>query len=181
MTAGFVSYIYRGASLLVVAAAGVGCSSDTPAREFTVPKALCGQSVPARALSDLLPASGKRLTVRRVGDLDDGSALCGVTVDRDTVLDVSSERIDAGDSARHILRRRFSVQEQKSAEGGSIAYTDRAAVSLIKCRGSRVEEEDVSTLIKVLEPARPDESAMKKLAQGYAASLKAEHPCRVAS
>ncbi|MEV7691326.1 hypothetical protein ACFW1F_28280 [Streptomyces bungoensis] len=180
MTAGFVSYICRGASLLVVAAVGVGCSSDTPAREFTVPKALCGQFVPARALSDLLPASGKRLTVRRVGDLDDGSALCEVTVDGDTVLDVSSERIDAGDSARHILRRRLSVQEQKSAEGGSIAYTDRAAVSLIKCRGSRVEE-DVSTLIKVLEPARPDESAMKKLAQGYAASLKAEHPCRVAS
>ncbi|MEU2058125.1 hypothetical protein [Streptomyces bungoensis] len=181
MAAGFASYVYRGMSLLIVATAAVGCSSHESERQFTVPKALCGQSVPAGPLSDLLPASGKRLAVRRTGDPDDGSALCEVTVDGDTVLDVSSERVDAGDSARNILRRRLSVQEQKSAEGGSIAYADHAAVSLIKCRGGKAEEEDISTLIKVLKPARPDETAMKKLVQGFTASVQAQHPCMAAS
>ncbi|MFF2203935.1 hypothetical protein [Streptomyces sp. NPDC058145] len=167
-------------SLILVAVTMVGCTSETHEQEFTVPKTLCGVSVPTHALAQLLPESGERLTVERRGSLDDGSALCGVKVDEDTVLQVSGERIDAGDSARHILRSRLSIPEQKSAEGDSIAYADHAAVSLIKCRGADVQE-DVSTLVKVLKPARPDESSMKELIQGYTASLKKQQVCKRAS
>ncbi|WP_307820058.1 hypothetical protein [Streptomyces sp. MC1] len=138
-------------------------------------------SVPADALSRLLPASGQHITVDRKGSLDDGSGVCAVKVDADTVLEVSGERIDAGDSARNILRSRLSVQDQKSAENDSIAYADHAAVSLIKCRGADTQEEDISTLIKVLKPARPDESAMNKLIQGYTRSLKGQEPCKARS
>ncbi|MET8562029.1 hypothetical protein ABZV75_16090 [Streptomyces flaveolus] len=160
----------------------VGCSSEESKREFTVPKSLCGVSVPADALSRLLPASGKHITADQSGSLDDGSGVCAVKVDADTVLEVSGERIDAGDSARNILRSRLSVhQDQKSAENNSIAYADHAAVSLIRCRGADIQEEDISTLIKVLKPARPDESAMKKLIQGYTRSLKGQEPCKARS
>lgn len=138
-------------------------------------------SVPADALSRLLPASGERITVDQSGSLDDGSVVCAVKVDADTVLEVSGERIDAGDSARSILRSRLSVQDQKSAEKNSLAYVDRAAVSLIRCRGTDTQEEDISTLIKVLKPARPDESAMRKLIRGYTRSLKEQEPCRAGS
>ncbi|MGW5371707.1 hypothetical protein ACWER6_35785 [Streptomyces sp. NPDC004009] len=110
------------------------------------------------------------------GSLDDGSLVCGVQVDGDRVLSVSGERIVAGDSARHILRSRLMIQEQKSVEGNSIAYADQAAVSLIKCRGADVRE-DISIFVKVLKPARPDELAMKMLIQGYTASLKRQQPC----
>ncbi|MEU6510637.1 hypothetical protein [Streptomyces sp. NPDC046942] len=165
-------------SLCVVVLTAVGCSSEKPKQEFTVPKALCGVSVPDDALSRLLPASGKRLALERNGSLDDGSEVCILTVDGDTVLDVSGERITAGDSAQNILRSRLSIQDQKSADSNSIAYADNAAVSLIKCRGTNVEEEDISILIKVLKPARPDESAMEELIQGYTASLKEKRPCK---
>ncbi|WP_249399946.1 hypothetical protein [Streptomyces argyrophylli] len=165
-------------SLFAAVLTAAGCSSEKATREFTVPESLCGVSVPADALSQLLPASGKRLTVDRNGTLDDGSGLCAVKVDADTVLEVSGERIDAGDSARNILRSRLSIRDPKSAENNAIAYVDHAAVSLISCQGADTQEEDISTLIKVLEPARPDESAMKKLIRGYTDSLKAQHPCR---
>ncbi|MGW1803422.1 hypothetical protein [Streptomyces sp. NPDC002078] len=134
--------------------------------------------MPSRALSHLLPASGKRLTVERTGNLDEGSGLCSVKVDGATVLEVSGERIDAGDSARNILRSRLSVQDPKSAENNSVAFADHAAASLIKCRGTHVEEEDISTLIKTLKPAHEDEPAMKQLIQGYTSSLKAQSPCK---
>ncbi|MEU0337392.1 hypothetical protein [Streptomyces sp. NPDC006193] len=138
-------------------------------------------SVPNDALSDLLPASGERLTVKRTGDLSDGSALCDVTVDKHKVLVVSGERVEAGDSARNILRSRLSIPDQKSAADNSIAYADEAAVSLIQCRGADVVEEDISTFVKVLEPARRDERAMSTLIQGYTAALKRQRPCKDAS
>ncbi|MFI9252862.1 hypothetical protein [Streptomyces sp. NPDC053069] len=174
----YAPHALRGVSLLVAALTAAGCSSDAPRQDFTVPKALCGISVPTDALSQLLPASGKQLAAERTGSLDEGSALCTVKVDGATVLEVSGERIDAGDSARNILRSRLSIQDPKSSDTGSIAYADHAAASLIKCRGSEVEVEDVSTVIKTLKPARADEPAMKKLTQGYTNSLKAQNPCK---
>lgn len=176
----FPSRILLGSLFLIATVTMVGCSSEAPEQRFAVPKSLCGVIVPTDALSQLLPVSGERLTVERDGSLDDGSALCDVRVDDDMVLQVSGERIDAGDSARHILRSRLSVQEQKSAQGNAIAYADHAAVSLIKCRGAYVEE-DISTLVKVLKPARPNEAAMEKLIRGYTASLKKQQPCKRAS
>ncbi|MFG2358130.1 hypothetical protein [Streptomyces sp. NPDC048521] len=175
------SHGLRAVSLFVAAMAVAACSSDEPKQEFTVPKALCGISVPAKALSRLLPASGKRLSAEQVGGPDDGSVLCNVTVDGDMVLVVSRERVDVGESARSILLSRLSISRQKSAEGGSVVYADRAAVSLVKCRGTGVEKEDISTLIKVLKPARQDESAMKDLITDYTASLKEQQPCKRAS
>lgn len=159
-----------------------GCSSDEPKQEFTIPKALCGVSVPSNALSRLLPASGKRLTVDERGTLDDGNVSCQVNVDNhDMVVVLNSERIDAGDSAQSILQSRLSISQQKSVEGGSIAYADQAAVSLIECRGAGIEREDISTLVRVLKPGRPDESAMKSLISGYTAALKQQRPCRQGS
>lgn len=158
-----------------------GCASEQPKQEFTVPRALCGVPVPSEALARLLPASGKRLTAQQSGGSDDGAALCDIRVDGDSVLIVSSERISTGDSAGHILRSRLSIQQQKSAEGDSIAYADRAAVSLVKCRGSAVQQEDISTLVKILEPARRNESAVKDLIKGYTASLRKQHPCHATS
>ncbi|MFB0620755.1 hypothetical protein [Streptomyces sp. AGS-58] len=168
-------------TLLAAAATVAGCSSGEPKPEFSVPEALCGVSVPSDALSALLPGSGERVTVKRTGSLDEGSALCEVEVDTDTALVISGERIDAGSSAHDILRDRLSVLEQKAADGGSVAYTDQSAVSLIRCRGAAVKEEDISTLVKVLKPARRDEAAMKKFIRGYTASLKEQRPCKAAS
>ncbi|MBX7550491.1 hypothetical protein ABZX95_11290 [Streptomyces sp. NPDC004232] len=176
----YASHALRGISLFVAALTAVGCSAEESKKDFTVPKALCGVSAPADAFSQLLPASGKRLTIEPTGSLEDGSAVCTVKVDGDMVLVVSGERIVAGDSARDILRRRLSVQDQKSAANRSIAYDDHAAVSLIKCRGTKVEQEDVSILIKVLKPGRPDETAMKQLTEGYTASFQIHNPCRAA-
>jgi hypothetical protein len=54
-------------------------------------------------------------------------------------------------------------------------------VSLIECRGAGIEKEDISTLVRVLKPARPDESAMKSLISGYTAALKKQQPCKQGS
>lgn len=176
-----MTYTLRGVSLFVAAIAASGCSSDEPKREFTVPKALCGVSVPTDPLSRLLPASGKRISVGEGGGSSEGVQLCKVTADDNDVLMLSRERIDVGDSARNILFSQLSIQEQKSAVDGTIAYADWAAVSLVKCRGVGVEKEDISTLIKVLKPGRRDESAMKSLISGYTAAFKRQQPCQQAS
>lgn len=174
------AYILRGFSIVVAAVTAAGCSADEPSREFTVPKALCGVSVPTDALSRLLPASGKHLTTEAEGSTDD-VLLCTVSVDDVMVLTLSRERIDAGDSARHILFTQLRIARPKFAEGSTIAYADHAAVSLLKCRGAGVVEEDISTLVNVLKPARPDESAMKSLISSYTAAVKKEGPCKQSS
>ncbi|MFJ9898839.1 hypothetical protein ACIQPR_36465 [Streptomyces sp. NPDC091280] len=174
------TYILRGVSAGVAAAAvfaAAGCSADEPRREFTVPKALCGVSVPVDALSRLLPASGKKLTTEADGSTDD-VLLCKINVDDVMVLALSRERIVAGDSARHILYTQLRITQPKFAEGTSIAYADDAAVSLLKCRGADVQNEDISTLVKVLKPARSDESAMKSLITDYTAKVKKQGPCK---
>ncbi|WP_406453838.1 hypothetical protein OH768_14935 [Streptomyces sp. NBC_01622] len=171
------TYILRGVSIVVAAVAATGCSTDKPSREFTVPKALCGVSVPVDALSRLLPASGKKLTTEAEGSTDD-VLLCTVKVDDVMVLTLSRERIDAGDSARHILFNQLRIARPKFAEGSAIAYADHAAVSLLKCRGAGVVEEDISTLVNVLKPARPNESAMKSLISDYTATVKKQGPCK---
>ncbi|WP_043683483.1 hypothetical protein [Streptomyces xylophagus] len=174
------TYILRGVSTVVAAVVAVtaaGCSADKPSRDFTVPKALCGVSVPVDALSRLLPASGKTLTTQAEGSTD-GALLCTVDVDDVMVLALSRERIVAGDSARHILYTQLRVTQPKFTEGTSIAYVDDAAVSLLKCRAADVQKEDISTLIKVLKPARSDESAMKSLITDYTAKVKKQGPCK---
>ncbi|MFJ5310243.1 hypothetical protein [Streptomyces sp. NPDC088350] len=171
------TYILRGVSTVVAAVAAAGCSADKPSREFTVPKALCGVSVPVDALSQLLPASGKKLTTEAEGSTDD-VLLCTVHVDDVMVLALSRERIVAGDSARHILYTQLRITQPKFTEGTSIAYADHAAVSLLKCRGADVQKEDISTLINVLKPARPNESAMKSLITDYTAKVKKQGPCK---
>ncbi|WP_240124557.1 hypothetical protein [Streptomyces sp. MUM 136J] len=93
------------------------------------------------------------------------------------VLVVSMERITIGGSPQSILSHRMHISDQKSAEGGSIAYIDHAAVSVIKCRGADVQEEDVSILIKTLKPGRRDETSMKNLISGYTVGLKKLQPC----
>jgi len=173
----------RGVSIVAAAVAvavAAGCSADKPNREFTVPKALCGVSVPVDALSQLLPASGKKITTEAEGSTDD-VLLCKVSVDDVRVLTLSRERIVAGDSARHILFTQLRITQPKFTEGTSIAYVDHAAVSLLKCRGAGVEEEDISTLVKVLKPARPNESAMKSLISAYTATVKKQGPCKKTS
>ncbi|MCH0567274.1 hypothetical protein [Streptomyces sp. MUM 2J] len=169
--------LVRGGAVLCAAMTAAGCSSNPPKQEFTIPKALCGVPVPTRSLSRLLPASGQKVSVNQVDGAAKGTGLCKVSVDSTEVLVVSTERITMGSSAQRILLHRARTGDQKSTEGGSIAYSDHAAVSLIQCRGSGIEEEDISTFIENWKPGRQDETAMKDLMSGYTAALKKQQPC----
>ncbi|EFF93431.1 hypothetical protein SSTG_03750 [Streptomyces sp. e14] len=62
-----------------------------------------------------------------------------------------------------------------------MAYIDRAAVSLIKCRGTGVNTEDVSIFIQVLKPGRTDQDALRRLIVAYTAGYKKQQPCRPGS
>ncbi|MGV9254251.1 hypothetical protein [Streptomyces sp. NPDC003697] len=159
---------------VLVVGAVAGCSSDGPRRAFTVPKAMCGVSVPSDALSRLLPESGK--TVREE-DGPGNAGTCEVTVDGAVVLSAERERVDAGRSAWRILSYDHRIGQAKSAEGGTIAYVDRAAVSVLRCHDKGAEGEAVSTYIRVLKPGRNDESAMKSLISGYTSALAKQRPC----
>ncbi|MEU6812574.1 hypothetical protein ABZ920_27075 [Streptomyces sp. NPDC046831] len=159
---------------VLMTGAVAGCSSHAPKRGFTVPKAMCGVSVPSDALSRLLPESGKDVQVEN--DPDD-AGMCEVTVDGEVVLSAERERIDAGRSAWRIISYDHRIGQAKSGEGGTIAYVDRAAVSVVQCRAEGTEDEAVSTYIRVLKPGRKDESAMKSLISGYTAALTKQQPC----
>ncbi|MEU9402660.1 hypothetical protein [Streptomyces sp. NPDC048242] len=168
-----------GVGALLLAMVGVaGCSSHGAKAEFTVPKSLCGVSVPSQSLSRLLPADGARISVRKEGGPERGWTLCQVKVDGKTVMEASQEWIVAGDTARNILGHRLTIWQQKSADGGSVVYAAEGGASLIMCRGKGVQKEDVSTLIDVLKPGRPDEAAMGQIIRGYTKSLKAQNPCQ---
>jgi hypothetical protein len=164
-----------GACLLVaaVATAVVSCSSDEPKREFDVPKALCGVSVPAEALAALLPAAGEQIAVK-----EESRAGCAVTVDEDVVLRVERQRIDAGRSAWTIASYDHGIGHVKTADGDAVAYVARAAVSVVTCRTPGDEGRAVSTYIRTLKPGRQDEAAMKELISGYTDAFAQQQPCR---
>ncbi|MFF1453448.1 hypothetical protein ACFVYF_35725 [Streptomyces sp. NPDC058274] len=158
-----------------------GCTSEEPKREFSVPKALCGVAVPANALSRLLPATGQHLTSDHATPVSDAVTTCEVTVDGNMVLSVQRDVIDAGKSAWRVASYDHAIGHAKTGEGGTIAYVDRAAVSVVQCQEKGAEDEAVSTYIRTLKPGRQDESAMKTLISGYTAALKKEQPCRKGS
>ncbi|MGW4323141.1 hypothetical protein ACWEMW_28705 [Streptomyces sp. NPDC004684] len=163
--------------MVAATVAAAGCSSE-PKQEFAVPKSLCGVPVATDALSRVLPESGKKIAVEQDGEPSDGSVLCNVMVDGAKVLIVSTEWINPGDSASHILRSRLHAAEQKSAGGGAIAYADQAAASLIQCRRAGFQTEDVSTFIMTLKPGRTDEHAVEGVISSYTAAYKKQQPCR---
>ncbi|MFF3321131.1 hypothetical protein [Streptomyces sp. NPDC002889] len=148
-----------------IAVAVAGCSDD-PQREYAVPKALCGAAIPENALSSLLPP-GKNLTAEEDTPVPDAITTCKLSVDGDQVLSVERERREAGASARDIAVKKISVRQPKSAANRTIAYADWAAVPVISCRGEGNAEEGISTVIKVIEPGVPEESAMKDLITAY--------------
>ncbi|MGV9342715.1 hypothetical protein [Streptomyces sp. NPDC003688] len=174
------SYALSVGMLLLTVMGATGCS-DEAKQEFTVPTSLCSVSVPSEALSRLLPASGKRVSVQQDGTWDKDSPLCKVTVDRHLVLVVSTEWVNAGWSAQHVLVERLGLWQQKSADGGAVVYSDQAAASVVKCQDAGVKKFDVSTFIKVLEPGRRDEKAMGQLMRGYTKSLKPQGLCKPSS
>ncbi|MFC4612287.1 hypothetical protein ACFO9E_31725 [Streptomyces maoxianensis] len=163
------------AAATAIAVAAAGCS-DAPEREYTVPKSLCGITVPEESLSPLLPP-GKNVTSEEDTPVPDAITTCKLTVDGDQVLSVERERREAGASARDIAVNQVSVQQPKSAANRAIAYADWAAVSVISCREEGNAEEDISTVIKVLKPGKPDESAMKDLITEYTSALKTQDAC----
>lgn len=158
---------------VVVVAGAAGCSSDEAKREFSVPKELCGVSVPTEPLSRLLPATGKRLDVG-----EGASSACEVTVDRKTVLSVERQRVDAGRSAWNIASYDRRIGHAKTADDDTVAYVGRAAVSVVKCRTKGDEDKAVSTYLRTLEPGREDESAMKDLMSGYTDAFEKQQPCK---
>jgi hypothetical protein len=155
--------------------ATAGCS-DEQKREYALPKALCGVSVPEKALSELLP-SGERLTADESTPVADAITTCKVTVDGDMVLSIERESREPGASARDIAVDQLSVKQPKSTAQRSVAYADWAAVSIVKCRGQSSTDEDISVAIKVLEPGHRSEAAMKELILGYTSSFQKQQPC----
>jgi len=153
----------------------VGCSEEQK-REYTLPTSLCGVSVPTSALSQLLPV-GKRLTVDEATPVPDALTTCEASVDGDMVLSLEQEHRDVGASAYDIARDRFGVKQPKSAQQRSVAYSDRVAVSVVKCRGGESGDEDITVAVKVLKPAHQNESAMKYLILGYTSAFKKQQPC----
>ncbi|MFE0739139.1 hypothetical protein [Streptomyces sp. NPDC058855] len=162
---------------LTITVMAVGCSSDEQGRDFTVPKALCGVSVPTTALSDLLPPVGKNISVSEGTATDDSGAGCEVKVDGSEVLSVERQRVEATRSAWNIASYDHGIGQVKSAANDSIAYVDRAAVSVVKCGESSNKDEAISTYIRTLKPGRQDESAMQSLISGYTTTFKKQNPC----
>ncbi|MFE5026552.1 hypothetical protein ACFRAO_25340 [Streptomyces sp. NPDC056656] len=162
---------------VLVAAAGCGDSAE---REYAVPSSLCGIHIKAATLTPLLPP-GKRIAVKPANPVPDAITTCEVAVDKKVVLSVERERREPGAAARDIAVDQLSAHDPESAAARTIAYTDSAAVSITRCTAPDVVKEDISTVIRVFEPGRKDESAFKNLITEYTEALKRSTPCEAKS
>ncbi|MET7574833.1 hypothetical protein ABZT04_41140 [Streptomyces sp. NPDC005492] len=121
--------------------------------------------------------TGKHLTVNEATPVPDALTTCEASVDGDKVLSVEQEHRDAGASAYDIARDRFGVKQPKSALQRSAAYSDRVAVSVVKCRDGESGDEDITIAVKTVKPAHQNESAMKDLILGYTSAFEKQQPC----
>ncbi|MGJ5899128.1 hypothetical protein DF268_36540 [Streptomyces sp. V2] len=160
--------------ILVCVAVGIsGCSSERQGRDFSVPKDLCGVSVPEKALGALLPSSGERVDVAEGASAGGSVETCEVSVDGDAVLSVERQRVDASRSAWNIASYDHRIGQVETADDETVAYAGRAAVSVVSCG----EEKAVSSYVRVLAPGRSGKKAMRELISGYTASLRGQDPC----
>lgn len=159
--------------LVCVALGASGCSSGQQGRDFSIPKDLCGVSVPEKALGTLLPSSGERVDVAESAPASDSVKTCEVSVDGDEVLSVERQRVDASRSAWNIASYDHRIGQAETADDETVAYAGRAAVSVVPCG----EEKAVSSYVRVLAPGRSDKEAMRELISGYTASLRGQDPC----
>lgn len=116
------------AAATAIAVTAAGCSDD-PKREYAVPKALCGVSVPEKSLSPLLPP-GKDLTTQEDTPVPDAITTCKLTVDGDQVLTIERERREAGASARDIAVNQISVKQPKTAANRTIVYAGYSTIAI---------------------------------------------------
>ncbi|MFE5137515.1 hypothetical protein ACFRDV_07520 [Streptomyces fagopyri] len=172
MTHGWRGVHLSGAAMTIAVA---GCS-DEQKREYTLPDSLCGVPAPKRALSRLLPA-GKHLAVDKATPVADAITTCRASVDGHLVLSLEREIREVGASARDIAVNQLGVKQLTSAERDSVAYADRAAVSVVQCRGGGAADKDISIAVKVLEPGHRNEAAMKELILEYTSAFKKRQPC----
>ncbi|MGV9347604.1 hypothetical protein ACWDSD_22840 [Streptomyces spiralis] len=162
---------------VVLASASASCSSNGQKKEYSVPNALCGVSVPTEPLSRLLPASGKHLSLEEATPVSDAITTCEVTVDGEMVLSVEKEVIDSGRSAWNIAAYDRRIGQAKTADGGTVAYLGRRAVSVVSCQEKDNKDEEISVYIRTLKPGREDEAAMKDLISAYTGTFQKQRPC----
>ncbi|MEV4971298.1 hypothetical protein [Streptomyces scopuliridis] len=157
-----------------------GCSgggSDGGTVGYSVPKSLCGVTVDPKLLEPFLPA-GKQLAVKEDEPVADAITTCELSIDDAVVVSIERERREPGASPRDIAVNQLNVGNPEESSTGGYVYSDRIAVSVVRCDSPRAVAEDLSSIVKVLKPGIADKSAMKSFIASYTTAYKKQQPCR---
>ncbi|GAA3808152.1 hypothetical protein ACFQ0G_53595 [Streptomyces chiangmaiensis] len=159
---------------VLMAAAVASCSSPPPAREYAIPKDLCGTEISSTLLEPLLPP-GKEIGTRSTSYTVDVQR-CRLQVDGKEAFSSSVERRGADVSARDVAMSAIGVEPgDTSTDNGRFIYSKTGAVGRIECKSS--ENSDRSVWVTARTSYASDASDMRQFIEQFAEAVGETGAC----
>ncbi|MFS4107038.1 hypothetical protein [Streptomyces sp. PD-S100-1] len=155
----------------------VGCSGASAAKEYEVPKSLCGVSVDPKVLGRLLPP-GKKIDLREKNPVPSRKR-CQVDVDGEIALMASQEWWEDTDSLVDVADAHPRLDTAKPTDSHLYLSSGTGAVGRVKnCASPDHAEHTLYAVIEVYAKDVDDAAAVKKLITAYTAAVEGEKNCR---
>ncbi len=166
-------------SLLLVAlgAFAVGCSEASEAKEYGVPKSLCGVPVASKVLERLLPP-GQAIDVQEKSPAP-SRKLCQVHVDDRLTLAASQEWWEKTDTLIGVANAHPKLDSAQPTDSYVYLSSGTGAVGRVKdCTSPDHTRHTLYAIIEVHAEGVSDAAAMKELITGYAKAVETGGTCR---
>ncbi|MEU0602129.1 hypothetical protein ABZ484_28385 [Streptomyces sp. NPDC006393] len=155
----------------------VGCSGTSEAKEYEVPKSLCGVSVDPKVLGQLLPP-GKDIDLQEKNPVPSRKR-CQVNVDDKIALMASQERWEDTDSLVDVADAHPKLDAAKPTGSGVYLSSGTGAVGRVtNCASPDHAEHTLYAVIEVYAKDVDDAAAVKKLITAYTGALEGGKGCR---
>ncbi|CAL9293750.1 hypothetical protein ABZ568_32365 [Streptomyces olindensis] len=163
------------AAISVLAAAMSACDSNESARDYAVPKKLCGVAVDAGDLEPFLP-NGKGITVRDKSG--GGTKVCEVVVDNKLALRATQAWVEEGKTTAYFASSQSLKAPEHSAEEERFRYSGNEAFGKTDGCVDERHGQELYTAVQAQGSDHSDAEAMKRLITAYTSEVEASAACK---
>lgn len=180
----------RALAMTVLSILAASACSDSPEREYAIPKSLCKIPVSEKLIEPLLPP-GKVL--EETYDPQQRLRFCTLTVDRTGAIEIKEEWHNSKKNVRSVAREIGGSYPSWSPDRSYI-FMQRGAATLLRCHnpamkisrdenhaaGPKVPAEKYSIRVTANYPeddAKANKTALKKLILAYTKTVQKRLPC----
>ncbi|MFF9686003.1 hypothetical protein [Streptomyces sp. NPDC014623] len=164
---------------VVLASTLSACSGDDPPKKaYTVSASLCGTPVDPALVKAVLPGGDSISTA--ISKPNGGTVRCNVSVDGKAVLSLAQAWWGDGDNAAGVSQGYADTDDGTLSDDGRFVHTGKAGVgqTASACASSDHPEQDLYTVVQVLDSGVDDQAAIESLIIAYTKAVEGSAACR---